>query len=123
MSEIKIIRNSELLEKVVMIDGFPGCGKTMLSPIISSFDRVEIMQYSDTIEQVSELFFLQKISKDVAVTMLKTHADQLLYKACMGRDINCRPSDLSSIFKNKPVKYIRRMLSKGDEHIPIRVKK
>jgi len=122
MSEVKIIRNSQLVEKLIVVNGFPGCGKTMLSPIVSSFDKVEIMQYSETIEQISELYFLKKISEDTAQSMIKIHVDRLLYKAYMGRDINCRPSDLSSIFRNKPFKYIYRMLSKGDELIPQKIK-
>ena len=57
-SSFSVSRKAQMLHKVVIVDGFPGCGKTMMSPIISSFDRVEIMQYSTQIEQICELFFL-----------------------------------------------------------------
>ena len=57
-SSFSVSRKAQMLHKVVIVDGFPGCGKTMMSPIISSFDRVEIMQYSPPFEQICELFFL-----------------------------------------------------------------
>ena len=122
MDNLEISRNAQLLEKLIIIDGFPGCGKTMLSPIISKFNRVEIMQYSDTIEQICELHFLGKIGLDVAKSIISTHADRLLYSISMGRDLNCRPSDISSIFNDRPLKYIKRMLSKGDEAILQKIK-
>ena len=114
----KITRNSQMLHKVVMVDGFPGCGKTMLSPIISSFDRVEILQYAPHIEQMCELSLLDAISDDVAESMIRMNCDQLIYWVSMGRHANCRPSDLTSIFRDKPLKHIIRMLSKGDKLVP-----
>ena len=41
----------------------------------------------------------------------------------MGRNTNCRPRDLSSIFRHKPLLYIKRMLSRGDEAIPAEIEK
>ncbi len=118
MENTHIARNSQLLNKVVIIDGFPGCGKTMLSPIISAFDNVEIMQYAPLIEQVSELWGLNKMDYDVAKALIKMNADLLIYNVMMGRNTNCRPTDISSIFRNKPLKHILRMFRKGDEVIP-----
>ncbi len=113
-SEILISRSPQMLHKAVIINGFPGCGKTMLSPIISAFDRVEIMQYAPVIEQMCELWGLDSIDEDVAKSMIKMNADMLIYNITMGRTSNCRPSDLSSIFKHKPLTHIRRMLAPGD---------
>ena len=44
------IRTHELCPHVVVVDGFPGCGKTMLSSILASLDRVEIANYGFEIE-------------------------------------------------------------------------
>ena len=117
-SSFSVSRKAQMLHKVVIVDGFPGCGKTMMSPIISSFDRVEIMQYSPQIEQICELFFLEAIKDDVAQSMVRLNCDNLIYWVTMGRHTNFRPSDLSSIFKNNPLKHIKRMLSSGDELVP-----
>lgn len=122
-ARINVSRTNQLIEKVILINGFPGCGKTMLSPIIGSFERVEIMQYPYQIEQICELHNINSIGDDVAESMIKMNADLLLYNSMMGRQINCRPSDLSSIFKNDAIKYIKRMLKPGDEEIPGRIQK
>ena len=52
MQEVQIIRKSHLAEKVVFIDGLPGCGKTLFSSLLSAFDRVEKITYSYEIEQL-----------------------------------------------------------------------
>ena len=121
--EIKLSRQKQLFKKILLINGFPGCGKTMLSPILSSFDRVEIMQYDTTIEQTCQYSYLRKIPDDVARSSIRMHCDELIYNVSMGRNTNCRPSDLSSIFKHKPLMYIKRMLSQGDESIPEKIEK
>ena len=59
----KICRLYNLTENVVIVDGQPGCGKTMLSPIISTLDRVEIMTFAFEIEFNCRLFQLGKITK------------------------------------------------------------
>lgn len=116
-SEITISRAQQMLHKVVIINGFPGCGKTMLSPIISAFDRVEIMQYAPVIEQMCELKLLDRIDDDVVESMVRMNADLLIYNVMMGRYSNCRPNDLSSIFRNNPLEHINRMLRPGDEAV------
>ena len=67
-----------MLHKAVIINGFPGCGKTMLSPIISQFDRVEIMQYAKLIEQICKLWGLDYIDEDVAKSMINPLAPTAL---------------------------------------------
>ncbi len=120
--DLTISRKSQLLHKLVIVDGFPGCGKTMLSPIISSFSKVERMQYSPLIEQICELYCLKKIDTDVAESMIKMNTDLLIYDSMMARNANFRPSDLSSIFRNQPIKHIKRLFKKGDELIPAIIK-
>ena len=45
MDNFEIVRHNHLAETVVIVDGLAGCGKSMLSPIINSFPRVEIVAY------------------------------------------------------------------------------
>ena len=57
----KVVRQKQLTEKIVIVDGQPGCGKTMLSPIIASMERVELLSYAFEIEFICRLFHLKKI--------------------------------------------------------------
>ena len=40
------VREKLLGEKVIFLDGLQGSGKTMLAPIVSTFERVELMTYA-----------------------------------------------------------------------------
>ena len=69
-------------EKIVMVGGLDGCGKTLFSPIISALDRVELPTYSYEVEHYCALFFLQKMSLNSASTLVKMQTD------CQGVQIN-----------------------------------
>lgn len=119
-----IVRKGHLAKKIVIVDGQPGCGKTVLSPIISSMDRVELLSYSFEIEFICRLFHLQKIEQDAAVAMVKMLTDHKLYQTMMGRDTNFRYSDLSSVFyDSSPWRYFMRIFQEGDMAIPGRINK
>ena len=117
-------RTPYLAEKVVFIDGLEGCGKTLFSTLVSAFDRVEKLTYSYEIELLCTLRYLNKIDSDAVSTMVRMLTDLITYDSLMSREVNFRPSDLSSIFKyHNTLKYIRRMFMKGDYAVPERIKK
>lgn len=118
----QVSRKGHYAEKVVFVDGLWGCGKTMLSPIISAFERVELLSYTYEIEQLCSLYSLGKISTDAILTMIRLLTDVKLYDTMMSRSVNFRYSDLSSIFKDAhPLRYLRRLFQKGDEFTPDRI--
>ena len=120
----RIVRKVHLAPKVVFIDGQPGCGKTMLSPIVSAMDRVELMSYAFEIEFMCRLFHLEKVSFDAAEAWSSMFADHKLYQGMMGREMNCRYSDLSSAFQApNPQKYLSRLFGDGDETVPARIER
>ena len=80
-----ISRDISLLEKLVIVDGQPGCGKTMLSPIISSFQRVELLTYCFELEHIARLYKLKKITKDATIALIKIFTDNKLYQLMMKR--------------------------------------
>ena len=123
ISEPTIIRLKHLAEKIVIVDGQPGCGKTMFSTIISAMDRVEMLTYAFEIEFVCRLFHLKKMKKDAAIAMVRMFTDHKLYQMMMSRETNFRYSDLSSVFKAAdPWRYLKRIFQEGDMVIPERIK-
>ena len=123
-NQSRIIRQKQLTEKIVIIDGQPGCGKTMLSPILASMERVELLSYAFEIEFICRLFHLNKIKDDAAIAMIRMLVDHKLYQTMMGRDTNFRYSDLSSVFQDaNPWRYFKRIFQKGDLEIPDRIKR
>jgi len=119
----KVVRQKQLTEKIVIVDGQPGCGKTLLSPIITTFQRVELLSYAFEVEFICGLFNLNKIDSDAAIAMVRMLVDHKLYQTMMGRDTNFRYRDLSSVFNDaNPWRYFKRIFQEGEMIIPDRIK-
>jgi hypothetical protein len=108
---IEIVKEISLLNKLVIVDGHPGCGKTMLSPILSSLERVEKLSYNYELEFYCALHYLDKLDLNTTECMINLNLDMLLYNQMLGRDINFNLSDMSSALNDiNPNRYIRRMM-------------
>jgi hypothetical protein len=120
---MNLSRRDTYVEKVVFIDGLPGCGKTLFSPIVAAMDRVELLTYAYEIENYCALNFLGELSLNTAQAQVRLMADLQLYNLMMGREVNFRPSDLSSVIQDhNPSRYFRRIFEPGDEAIPDAIK-
>ena len=119
LDDINLDRKENLLNKVLIIDGQAGSGKTLFTQICGSLNNIEHYTYSTELENLCGLFFLKKITKDAVMSMIKIQLDQMIYEMMMGRRVNFRYSDVSGVFKSKNFfEYIKRILSAGDEKIP-----
>jgi len=124
LNEPRVIRENILLDQVVLVDGQPGCGKTLFTAIIAAMERVELLNYSGELENLCALKYLNKIKDDAVEAMVRIQMDLVLYHTMMSRGTNFRPSDLSSAFRNvNVVTYLKRLFAKGDEVIPERIKR
>jgi hypothetical protein len=107
---MQLNRHTHIVENIVFLDGLTGTGKTMLGPIISSLDRVEIGRLEHAYEYFCVLDDLQKIEADAAEFMIRMYADLAIYNSLIGRETNFRPSDLSGVFSNpNPLEYLKRL--------------
>jgi len=68
------------------------------------------------------LAFLGKIALDAVRAIIKLQVDLKLYNTMMGRDVNFRPTDLSSVFNNPdPNRYFKRLFRAGDGAVMDRI--
>jgi hypothetical protein len=112
---VRVSRRDHLAPRVVFVDGIEGCGKTMLSPILSALDRAELLTYAYEIENIVSLNYLGKLDDDAAEVMISILADLQIYNSMQSREVNFRPSDLSSVFRaSQPLRYVRRLFLPGD---------
>ena len=83
-----VVRHQPFNHQVVIVDGQPGCGKTLFTSLISSFDRVEIMNYSTEVETVCQMYGFGKVTDDAAQLMIQMKLDEicLLYTSPSPRD-------------------------------------
>jgi hypothetical protein len=96
--------------KVVVVDGIVGGGKGLMSALVGALPKVEMWVHRPKIEQICAMHHLGHLSLEGAVSLLKMWIDEEAYNLSMVREINCRPSDMSSIFKDaRPLRYIKRL--------------
>ena len=101
--------------KVIFVNGFGASGKTMLSPIISSMDRVESIVFPYEIQWLSSYLYASKIDESLYIEFIKQYCDNTIYNLTMGRNSNFRFTDISSIFQSpKKYKFLKRIFEKGD---------
>ena len=115
----KITRIECLLNEVLIIDGLPGCGKTLFNSVLETFERVELLQFSPVIENLCALYELEKIDYHALETLIKIELDLMIYESMMSRNTNFRYKDLSSVIRSsKKIEYFNRLFSKGEELVP-----
>jgi hypothetical protein len=94
----------------------------MLGPILASFERVEIERVEEIIEYVGALYRMGKISRDAAVTLLRLETDMHLCNSMIGRNVNFRWSDHSSVWRNpKPMRYFKRLIARDGDAVVQRI--
>ena len=112
-SDIILSRADYLDNKIVIVDGLIGGGKGLLSAIVGALPRVEMWVHRGKVEQLCGIHYLDQISSLGAQTLLKSWFDELFYNLSITREINVRPSDMSSIFKDARLsRYFIRMFKK-----------
>ena len=111
-----LIRPPHVADRVVFVDGIPGCGKTMMSPIVTALERMELLQYSYPVEYMCILRYLRKIDDPTANTMVRMLTDLQLYNIAQSRETNFRYDDLSGVWSNpQPWRYFKRLFQPGDQ--------
>ena len=106
------------LKDLIMVTGAPCSGKSLLSPIVSSLERTENFKMSILLEHLGTMNYLNKLADDVLVFLFRYVVDFMLYDNMIGRDLNFRFGDETSIFNtNNPEKYFDRLLAERGEFV------
>jgi len=119
---MEFVRNELLLHRLLLVDGIGRSGKVMLAEILTGLARVEKQDYHEFMEYIPLAYKHGKISKDIAIAILKTQMDTELYKSMIGRSVNTRPTDYTSLYKyHTPAKYLKRQTDEDGPVIAQRV--
>ena len=102
--------------QIILLDGISGTGKTMLMRVIDNLSGVIPPRFNYQIEQICIAILQEKLELKAGQEILQLILDQNYYDSSLSREINFRPSDLSSITKSsKRFEYIKRlMLADGE---------
>ena len=102
---------------VIVVDGMWGTGKSILSSLVGSLDRVEKKKIDHIFEYICIGRHLNLVTEDYARTIVRIYADLDQYNNVIGREVNLRLGDDSG-FRNTPGswRYIKRMFgAEGDQ--------
>src|SRR3989338_4580300 len=106
---IKLIRRKPLVKNLLLIEGISRAGKLLLANILHGFQGIEPTQCCWLLDDIPFLEKFGLMEKGVAQEMLQCEIDSRCYEMLIGRNLNHRRSDKSSIF-NIPSfdNYLRR---------------
>ena len=97
---MKLIKK-HFLENLILVTGTHTSGKSMVSPIIASFQNVEILRKIYTLDQFAMLHHFKKIDPKISTFMAKHILDISYYDQLIGRNMNFRAEDETSVYQSK----------------------
>ena len=108
-----------LTANVVIIDGFSGTGKALISPLLGYIERGEQWQMSNHLDDISALLHIRGVSEKSAEALIRIEIDRIIYNLSIGRNVNHRKTDVTSPYYNGLGEmYERRFrVAEGDEAI------
>jgi hypothetical protein len=104
-------RKNTYSNQVILLDGISGTGKTMIMRIIDDLPDVISPRFNYQLEHLCIAIQEEKLEASAGREILQLLLDQNYYDSSISREINLRPSDLSSILKSsKRNKYLKRLI-------------
>lgn len=115
--DLELVKET-FLKDLVIVTGSPASGKSILTPIVASLERAENFKMSILLEHLGTLNYLGKLPDDVLVFLFRYTVDFMLYDNMIGRNMNFRFHDETSIWNtNNPAKYFERLLAERGEFV------
>ena len=105
------------LKNLILVTGTHTSGKSMVSPVISSFRNVEMLRKIYTLDQIAVLTNFGKIKKNTSVYLAKNILDFCYYEQLIGRNLNFRYEDETGVYQSKDPNYFKKRIyrSRGPE--------
>jgi len=118
------IKNFQIVDRIVFIDGLWGTGKSILGPVLSSFKKIEKQKVEYIFEYISVLHGLKKIENDAAIALMRLYADNILVNSMISREVNFRIFDDTGFLNNPDkMKYLLRLFYRDGDAAVNRIKK
>ena len=106
---VHFYRKKMFFDQLLLVDGITRGGKFLLGNILAGLEDVEHVQYFLMFELIPALVKIQKMPLDTGVTLLRNEVDMHVYEYAIGRNLNFRHGDKSSIFNSN---YLQALLAR-----------
>ena len=121
---MKIFQREKLVDDLLLVDGITRAGKFLLADLLAGCKNVEHVQYFGLFEHLAYMVRMGVIEKEVSGAILQCQVDNSAYDLMVGRNLNSRIGDKSSIYRSPHFKeYLRRTLDDDGQRITDEVKK
>jgi len=111
------------INNIIFITGMTRSGKSLLCPIVSSFENTEKVNVNFFLEQVPILNYLGEINDSASKFLLQSGINRMVYDNFIGRNSNFRPDDYTSVWKYKePMEYIQRLFQPDGNEVSVKLK-
>ncbi len=115
MNKVKLSPKPILVRNLLLIEGITRSGKFLVGNILDGLERVEHYQYAAILEHLPYMLKMRIISEEVAVSFLQNTVDEYSCHQLIGRNMNFRVSDLSSLARSpRLAEYRKRMTATID---------
>jgi hypothetical protein len=102
------VRRSDT-ENLVVIDGITRAGKFWMGNMLIHFEGVEHMQHYPAMDMFVHMHQIGALSDNAAESLLQNETSARMYEMAIGRNINFRFADSSSVYRNPNLKmYLQR---------------
>ena len=116
MNKVSLSKKKIYGSKLIVIDGFSGCGKILIAELIKPFKNTEIARIEGNFDYLPIMHSFGLIEKNTAHAFLQTLFDRLTYYMLIGREINLRKKDLTFALDHpNKFRYIKAIFSKPEE--------
>jgi hypothetical protein len=122
-SKRQLTKSASFKNKVIITSGFNGTGKTLVAQLVASFDRAELMNYAYELEWATAFLYTKDLSQTAHEQFVKMFVDNAIADLMMGRRVNTKLTDLSSLFNHgRKLEYLRRIFRKNTPDISQTIK-
>ncbi len=105
-------------QDLTVISGMPRSGKSFLAALVSSMEDVEMFHMESLLETFPFLRDCDMLSSEGQIYLLQYAVNMLSYNRSIGRNMNVRPFDETSILNaNNPQGYLERLSLDADINI------
>jgi len=113
-----------LPRQLILVDGITRSGKSLISPVIGSLEKVYPMQHQALLDHLMPILHKKKISVEATRSLLKFYFNQNIYELNISRCVNFRPTDNSSLANVKDgKKYWKNLRKKEGDYVIKEIKK
>lgn len=110
--DIFCTQEESLVRSLLLIDGFTRAGKFFLGKIVAGLKNADYYQSISALEHIPFLHRLGGMSEDAAIALFRKILDENAYNSRIGRNLNTRVSDASSVYNSPEFgEYLRRSVS------------